>query len=206
MRYLNGDIARPLLDLGRTDLRAYIESRAAQGLLVARDAEGHLWREDATNAQTDLFRGYVRHEIVPLAKERNARLADTLTRTMNLIADEDDYLEGAAQEIAARMLVWENERTRGFVLLPAFGAEPLVLRRRVCFSALGELMSAGAPHGVDVRVENAAVNAVLEAFLPDGYPKSGYVTNIQGNLAVSANKRGVRVEPMSAFRARRKRV
>ena len=38
-----------------------------------------------------------------------------------------------------------------------------------------------------------------------GAPLGGYVANIQGNLAVSANKRGVRIEPMSAFRVRRKR-
>ena len=38
-----------------------------------------------------------------------------------------------------------------------------------------------------------------------GKPRSGYVANIQGDLAVSANKRGVRIEPMSAYRARRKR-
>ena len=39
-----------------------------------------------------------------------------------------------------------------------------------------------------------------------GKPLGGYVANIQGDLAVSANKRGVRVEPMAAFRARRKRA
>ena len=31
------------------------------------------------------------------------------------------------------------------------------------------------------------------------------MTNIQGDLAVSANKEGVRVEPMAYFRARRKK-
>ena len=50
----------------------------------------------------------------------------------------------------------------------------------------------------------AAVAGVLDAF-EEECPKSGYVTNIQGDLAVSANKRGVLVEPMSAFRARRKK-
>ena len=59
--------------------------------------------------------------------------------------------------------------------------------------------------GPDVRVENAQVAAVLAAFDDAGKPRGGYVTNIQGNLAVSANKRGVRIEPMAAFRARRKR-
>ena len=58
--------------------------------------------------------------------------------------------------------------------------------------------------GPDARVETASVEAVLAGF-EDGRPNSGYVTNIQGNLAVSANRNGVRIEPMAAFRARRKK-
>ena len=51
------------------------------------------------------------------------------------------------------------------------------------------------------------MEAVLAAFDDEagGKPRSGYVANIQGDLAVSANKRGARIEPMSAYRARRKR-
>lgn len=69
--------------------------------------------------------------------------------------------------------------------------------------------------GVDARIEAASVEAVLAGFGGEGgsedplsgigAPLGGYVANIQGNLAVSANKRGVRIEPMSAFRVRRKR-
>ena len=199
MRYLNAGIARPLLDVSREQLRAYVQERAQVGLPVLRDDQGNLWREDATNAHTDQFRGYVRHKIMPLAHARNPRLLQTLSRSMNLIADEDDFLEHSADEVVKRCIVWEDKK-ESFTLLPAFGLEPLVLQRRACFSALGKLL------GFDVRVENAAVEALLNAFLPDGKPKSGYVSNIQGNLAVSANKRGVRIEPMSAFRARRKRV
>lgn len=265
MRYENGPVARPLLDAGRDELRAYLATRERSGKPMACDAQGNLWREDATNAHTDQFRAYVRHEIVPRAKARNARLLDTLGRSMNLIADEDDYLESLAQTVAQRCIVWvegnssaavdtvrssgctdvsretsafasggvadavgpdggiagmvepsnrENVSretfsfetsgktdgaSAGFTLSPAFGEEPLVLRRRACFTALGKLL------GPDVRVENAAVAAVLAAFDDAGKPRGGYVTNIQGNLAVSANKRGVRVEPMAAFRARRKR-
>ncbi len=63
---------------------------------------GARWREDATNADTDRFRAFVRHEIVARAKDRNPRLLETLTRTMNLIADEDDLLEARANEILLR--------------------------------------------------------------------------------------------------------
>ena len=59
--------------------------------------------------------------------------------------------------------------------------------------------------GTEARIEAASIEAVLDGFA-DGKPIGGYVTNIQGDLAVSANKQGVRVEPMAYFRARRKKL
>ncbi|MDO5118409.1 MAG: tRNA lysidine(34) synthetase TilS, partial [Eggerthellaceae bacterium] len=55
MLYLNGQVARPLLDIGREDLRDYIIGRIERDKPVVRDAEQMLWREDATNQHTDRF-------------------------------------------------------------------------------------------------------------------------------------------------------
>ena len=217
MLYENGPVVRPLLDASREELRDYVRGREAAGELVVCDSQGHLWREDATNAHTDRFRAYVRQEIVPRAKERNPQLLEVLTRSMNLIADEDDMLDRMADNLVARCVAWEQEsaewgvdESEGFRLLPEFAAAALPLQRRAVFSLLGRML------GADARVETASVEAVLAGFeradasdaaasSEVARPKSGYVANIQGNLAVSANKQGVLVEPMSRFRARRKR-
>lgn len=202
MKYRNGPVVRPLLDASREELRAYVSEREQAGVPVACDGEGNLWREDATNAHTDRFRAYVRHEIVPRAKERNPQLLEVLGRTMNLIADEDDMLERMVDELmAGHVEALGDDYGAGCVLAPAFGAEPLPLRRRAVLRALQLML------GRDARVETASVEAVLAAFDEgaDGKPRGGYVTNIQGDLAVSANKHGVRIEPMAAYRARRKR-
>ncbi len=201
MRYRNGRVCRPLLDAGRQELRDYLHERADAGLPVVRDGEGSLWREDATNAHTDRFRAFVRHEIVPRAKERNPHLLATLTRTMNLIADEDDMLQAQAQALIESAVEWvvPDSPAEGCVLQPPFGEAPVPLLRRAVAAILQGML------GVDARIEAASVEAVLAGYRAPGVPNGGYVTNIQGNLAVSANKRGVRIEPMSAFRARRKR-
>lgn len=247
MRYRNGPVVRPLLDLTRDDLRAVIEERAAAGLPVVHDEAGGLWREDATNAHTDRFRAYVRHEVVPRARRWNAALPDVLTRTMNLIADEDDMLEEmAAEAIVAHVVpltvgagegrgpgadggetpgacraTWPNrsagpgpadpaspdggafadaDLSSGFLLRPSFGAVPRPLQRRATHRLLQAMLGAGE------RVDAASVEAVLAGFVSPAFrPRGGYVANIQGDLAVSANRHGVRVEPMAAFRARRKR-
>ncbi|MBR3690008.1 MAG: tRNA lysidine(34) synthetase TilS [Eggerthellaceae bacterium] len=207
MRYENGPVVRPLMDASREDLRDYVMQRERAGLPVAVDAEGNLWREDATNAHTDKFRAYVRHEVVPRAKERNAQLLEVLTHSMNLIADEDDMMEDLADEAAARCVKWVCESpewgidlTEGFRLLPEFGSERRPLQRRIVNKLLARML------GTDARIETASIEAVLAGFGEDGRPNSGYVNNIQGDLAVSANKQGVLVEPMAYFRARRKKM
>lgn len=220
MLYRNGRVVRPLLDCTREGLRAYLEGLAAgaDGGAAAGDASapgtGGLWREDATNAHTDRFRAYVRHEIVPKARAWNEGLDATLGRTMNLIADEDDMLEAMADDVvAADVAAPDGSRTgeggrplegadfaEGFLLEPSFGCVLRPLQRRVVHRLLQEMLGAGQ------RVDAASVAAVLDGFADDGIPQGGYVANIQGNLAVSANKLGVRVEPMAAFRSRRNRA
>ncbi|MBQ9001433.1 MAG: tRNA lysidine(34) synthetase TilS [Eggerthellaceae bacterium] len=194
MRYANGQVMRPLLDCGREDLRGYVIGRIERELPVVRDGDESLWREDATNAHTDRFRAYVRHEIIPRAEERNPQLLATLTRSMNLIGDEDDMLDDIANTLFEQLVVWLEPAEEGCVLSPLLIAERTPMQRRVVMKALERFL------GADERIDTSTVEAVLA-----GIGKSGYVANVQGNLAVSANKNGVRIEPMAAFRTRRKR-
>lgn len=184
-------VCRPLLEEGRDDLREYIE--AHDGAIV--DEAGEKWREDATNADTDRFRAFVRHEIVPLAKGRNPRLLETLTRTMNLIADEDDMLDAEARDLLVTLAKPLGSSIRdGVLIAPELQDRDAPLVRRV----FDRLLSMMLPR--DERVESASIDACIA-----GLGNSGYVANIQGDLAVSYNKHGLRIEPMAAFRARRKR-
>lgn len=199
MLYLNGQVARPLLDISRNALRDYIIGRIERELPVVRDGHEMLWREDATNEHTDRFRAYVRHEIVPKAMERNPNLVETLTRTMNLIGDEDDMLDEMAHDLFERDVTWLEPIEQGCILSPLLAAQRVPMQRRVAILVLERFL------GADERIDTATVEAVLAAF-EGGKPNSGYVVNVQGNLAVSANKQGVRIEPMAAFRTRRKRM
>lgn len=200
MLYRNGSIVRPCLDVSRDQLREYLGLLPEESVVL--DDERHRWREDATNAHTDRFRAYVRHEIIPKAKARNAHLLDTLCRTMNLIADEDDYLDELARDVAQEHLEWigqpDKDSWDGCLFKPSFGKIARPLQRRVALAVL-EVFA-----GRDARIESFAIETLLSAFDEEGNPKSGFVSNIQGDLALSANKRGVLVEPMAQFRARRK--
>lgn len=197
MLYKNERIARPCLDVSRQDLRDFIRQRASDGLPCTTDATDNLWREDATNAHTDRFRAFVRHEIIPKAKERNPKLLETLGRTMNQIADEDDMLNAMAADIEELCVEWEGDYYSA-LLLPAFARHHKPMQRRVILSVLQQFL------GRDARIESASIEAVLDGFA-DNAPISGYTNNIQGNLALSANKQGLRIEPMESYRARRKK-
>lgn len=219
MLYRNGAVIRPLLDCSRESLREFLVDDAIGcdcATKASADDEDEttptaipengvlngktLWREDATNAHTDRFRAFVRHNMVPVARDWNKSLDSTLVRTMNLIAEEDDMLDAMAQDIIdADVQALGEDAEDGFLLLPAFGKTKQPLARRAVRKLLKPIL------GMEERIDTQTIDSVLEGF-GDGKPKSGYVMNIQGDLAVSANKKGVRVEPMVAFRKRRKKT
>ena len=192
MRYLSGRVARPLLEAEREGLRDYLRKRADAGHPAVRDEAGALWRTDATNERDDRFRTWVRHRMVPLARERNPRLSATMTRTMNLIAEEDDMMEALVDGLERRFV---ERIPGGFSLACELAGEPRPLQRRLAVRLCKRLL------GAEERIDTVTVDAVLAAFA-DGRPSSGYRANIQGNLEVSAGKRGVALETMAAYRAR----
>ena len=204
MLYKNGKIYRPLLNLTREKLREFIEERKKSEAVVALNETGDLWCEDATNATADRFRTFVRNEIVPLAKQKNPDLLHTLGRTMNLIACEDDYMQGLAKKCLSKTCLYlrspdfKLQLDEGALIAPEFGIFDKAVQSRVCKMILEHILL------TEKRIENASIEKILAAFSPTGKIISGYTNNIQGNLAISANKEGVRIEPMKRYRSRRK--
>ncbi|HHH36150.1 MAG TPA: tRNA lysidine(34) synthetase TilS [Gammaproteobacteria bacterium] len=70
-----GSHVRPLLDFGRTALAAY-----------AREAKLS-WVEDESNFDTGIRRNFLRHQVLPLLRERWPRAAITLARSASHCAD-----------------------------------------------------------------------------------------------------------------------
>ena len=91
---------------------------------------GIVWREDATNADTRYLRNFVRHEIVPLARQRNPRLFESMAATCDILSDEDAYLTQVASR-AYRAL--ERRHGQGLVALDAarLAAADVAIARRV---------------------------------------------------------------------------
>ena len=77
-------IVRPLIDMTHEELCRRLE------------VAGIPWREDESNQDTSYLRNYVRHRVVPVARERNANLARTLGATCDILGDEDAFMSQLA--------------------------------------------------------------------------------------------------------------
>lgn len=101
---VRGRIIRPVLGITREELAAYCA------------ASGTPHVEDATNADTAYTRNYLRHQVLPLLRERNPNLLNTLGRTAESLRRDSEYLESEAEK-----LLRGAERSAQRISYPAAG-------------------------------------------------------------------------------------
>ncbi|MGP0070237.1 MAG: tRNA lysidine(34) synthetase TilS [Isosphaeraceae bacterium] len=112
-------LVRPLLEVSRRDLRAYLE-----GL-------GQPCREDESNADLSRTRARIRHDLMPkLAAEYNPKLVDALVRLGELTAASHHTIEADAREMAKAAIITQSADC--VVLKPGLlSAAPAFLRAEV---------------------------------------------------------------------------
>lgn len=155
-----GIVVRPLLDIGRDELRAYLASR------------GIPFREDASNLDVAIPRNRVRHELLPLLRDRfSPAIVRTLGREAEIAREDSEYFDQIVARAEANVV---SRATNGVVIdLRALRACPAALSRRIVRRAMQGI----APNhfvGFD------AVAALLE--LADNSGEARYV-NGPGQLA-----------------------
>lgn len=91
-------LVRPLIDLSREQVRAYLAERNLA------------WREDATNRQLELARNRIRHELLPrLARDFNPELVQALARVAAVAQAEELYWKKEIDRLAAGELQRQGE-------------------------------------------------------------------------------------------------
>jgi len=87
MRVKNYYVVRPLLFETKTELVAYLASRDVR------------WCQDSSNFDRQFLRNRVRLDLLPLLEKGfNANLRKTLLQNMDILAEEDRYLDAQAME------------------------------------------------------------------------------------------------------------
>ncbi len=114
-------IVRPLLDVSRDELRAYLNQ------------SGQAWREDASNADVSFTRNRLRHEIMPVLRQLNPNLDHVLAETAEIAREEERWW--SMQTSAAQRDLWgtlsPTQRPPRKMLVDVLLAQPLALRRRL---------------------------------------------------------------------------
>ena len=138
-----GLIYRPLLNYTHDQLKDWLKTRTLE------------WHEDATNTDTHYLRAYMRHNVLPLLKARNPMLVQTVCKIADLMADEDDYLEGKAARKLRQITLRKSESSLVLDALKLSSTD-VVIARRVVRIVARQLIP-------EAWLEFRHVDAVLEA-------------------------------------------
>jgi tRNA(Ile)-lysidine synthase len=121
-----GHVIRPLLEVGRDELRHYAQEQRLR------------FHNDVTNLDVTIPRNRVRHELLPyLAREFSPRIAEVLAREAALAQVDDDRLQKEAIEIA-RSVVLVNTGSVTVDVVALSQVHP-ALASRVAMHALQQL-------------------------------------------------------------------
>ncbi|MCL2696369.1 MAG: tRNA lysidine(34) synthetase TilS, partial [Clostridiales bacterium] len=116
MKTVSGDIVRPLLDVSKAEILAFL-------------AEGnHPFLEDSTNMEPYAQRNRLRQRVIPELVRENPQAIEHLCRTASFLAEDEAYLTGLAK--AARTECGENRK--------AIARLPKPVRKRVLMALLAE--------------------------------------------------------------------
>jgi tRNA(Ile)-lysidine synthase len=137
-----GEIIRPLLDVRRRQLVAYLQEL------------GQGWREDATNLDRKFTRNRVRHLLLPLLEEEfNPSIAERLAELAEIARGEQDYWDTEAAGWMDTGVHWaEPERTRLVQLLPAASQPSLSPKTQASNAIIDLLWLLSEPLAVQRRI------------------------------------------------------
>jgi len=184
------EIIRPLVDLSRAEVRAFLKAR------------GQAWREDETNEDPAFARNRLRREVLPLLREAaNPKVDEALLRLADQASDAADVLQDAVESVWRQIV--RTKKVSGtflpekvpdtffvvdaddFALLRPW-LQGAILRRAV------ERLGGGLKH-MSAERTRAAVEALLSKSV------AGPVA-LPGDLAATRRRRAIRIGKGNAER------
>ncbi len=89
---VNGDILRPLLECSRNDILQYIEEHQLG------------YRTDSTNNSLDYVRNKIRHQVIPVLKEINPSLTDTMAENCETLKETEEIFHYGIRQLQEEIL------------------------------------------------------------------------------------------------------
>lgn len=94
---VNGHIIRPLLEVSRTEILEYLSALKQE------------YVTDSTNLETEFTRNKIRLQVLPLLKDINPSICDTIYETTLRLSDTDVIYRQAIKEAVERVRLSDNE-------------------------------------------------------------------------------------------------
>lgn len=118
-----GRVVRPLLDVSRSELRAYLAGR------------GQPFRDDETNRDLTVTRNRIRHELIPFLETRfSPSIVDAVARAADIARADAEWIAAAAREAAPAIVA--RRAGEASVDAEALSRQPVALARRLARRAL----------------------------------------------------------------------
>jgi len=117
-----GRVVRPLLDVGRADLRRYLESR------------GQPWVDDETNEDLSNPRNRVRHNVLPELEIVGSASGAAIARAAAIIREDGQWLDELGERRFDALVTRSNTGLE--IDVSGLMAEPAPIRRRIVLTAL----------------------------------------------------------------------
>ena len=122
---VNGNVIRPLLEVGREEIEKALDKR------------GISWRTDATNLEETYARNRIRRVVLPYLEENiNAKSSVHIAAAARDLAEADEILQALAQKEEMRLT---EETDSGFVIRPEITVLPVLLAGYVIRSLLQKM-------------------------------------------------------------------
>ena len=128
LSYARPSLIRPLLCITREEVEAYCGDRGLE------------FRTDSTNLTLNCTRNRVRSDVLPVLREINPRIVQSLSRATENIAGDEDVLNDLAQSLLGSARLFSktslNDEFAAIYSVSALLAQPGGMRRRMIVEAL----------------------------------------------------------------------
>ena len=142
-------IARPLLDISRTEIEAYVQSR------------GFTWRTDKTNFETDYLRNRIRLNLVPFLNEQFPGWQKSVLSGADKACEDAELILSCVEKVP----VSAGPDGEVEISLNEFKSSPIAVQRRLILSACNKA-------GERARIPNQFIKDVLSTVRQsDGFTK-----------------------------------
>ena len=128
MKPRNGSIIRPMLRVGRDEILAFLAE------------SGEAYCEDETNAENFATRNRIRNELLPMLRAINPAIAQTLTKTAELLDQDEALLGQLAKEAEEKVARGDGLDRAALDKLPPPIASRIVRKR--LFQSIGSVSEA----------------------------------------------------------------